>query len=61
MVAEGIETIEQLELLRSVDCPLGQGYYFSGPLPADSLERWLTRWALTGRAESGAAAQHSLA
>jgi diguanylate cyclase len=41
LVAEGVERIEQLELLRSFDCPVVQGYYFSRPLPADGLERLL--------------------
>ena len=33
-VAEGIETTRQLERLRDLGCELGQGYYFSKPLPA---------------------------
>jgi EAL domain-containing protein (putative c-di-GMP-specific phosphodiesterase class I) len=33
-VAEGIETTEQAGLLRDLECELGQGYYFSEPLPA---------------------------
>jgi diguanylate cyclase len=41
VVAEGIETSQQLELLRSFDCPLAQGYYFSRPLPAQELGQWL--------------------
>jgi diguanylate cyclase (GGDEF)-like protein len=41
LVAEGVETVEQLDLLRSFDCPVVQGYYFSRPLPADSLEEFL--------------------
>lgn len=32
-VAEGVETDEQLSLLKSVDCPLIQGYLFEKPLP----------------------------
>lgn len=32
-VAEGVETLEQLELLKSVGCPTVQGYYFEKPLP----------------------------
>ena len=30
-VAEGVETKEQLEILRSLNCEIGQGYYFSHP------------------------------
>ena len=41
LVAEGVEQIEQLELLRTFDCPVVQGYYFSRPLPADSLDAFL--------------------
>jgi EAL domain-containing protein (putative c-di-GMP-specific phosphodiesterase class I) len=33
-IAEGIETTGQAELLRALGCELGQGYYFSKPLPA---------------------------
>jgi diguanylate cyclase (GGDEF)-like protein/PAS domain S-box-containing protein len=37
-IAEGIETVEQLELVRSLRCELGQGYLFSRPLaPDDAL------------------------
>lgn len=41
VVAEGIETEEQLRCLRGLDCPLGQGYLFSRPLPVQDLERLL--------------------
>lgn len=33
VTAEGIETQSQLEMLRELGCHLGQGYYFSRPLP----------------------------
>ncbi len=33
-VADGIETTGQLAQLRALRCELGQGYYFSRPLPA---------------------------
>jgi EAL domain-containing protein (putative c-di-GMP-specific phosphodiesterase class I) len=36
--AEGIETEEQLELLRAAGCRLGQGYLFSRPVPATDLK-----------------------
>ncbi len=38
VVAEGVETKEQLELLRKLDCPLVQGFYFSRPLPVGEFE-----------------------
>ena len=34
VVAEGVETIEQLALLKKLHCKYGQGYYFSKPLSA---------------------------
>lgn len=33
VVAEGVETKEQLELLKSMDCNYAQGYYFAKPMP----------------------------
>lgn len=38
IVAEGIERPEQLELLRSMGCGLGQGYLLAAPMPADGIE-----------------------
>jgi EAL domain-containing protein (putative c-di-GMP-specific phosphodiesterase class I) len=37
-VAEGVETPEQLELLRDLGCDYAQGYLFSRPQPPDALE-----------------------
>lgn len=36
-VAEGIETAEQLAVLRAMKCDLGQGYYFAAPLDPDAI------------------------
>ncbi|MGE5471841.1 MAG: EAL domain-containing protein [Bacteroidota bacterium] len=37
VVAEGIETQEQLDALRSLGCQTGQGYFFAKPLTADEV------------------------
>lgn len=37
LIAEGIETGEQAELLRDSGCRLGQGYYFARPADADTI------------------------
>lgn len=41
VVAEGIETKSQADLLRSLSCQYGQGYLFSKPLPADAVITWM--------------------
>ena len=33
IVAEGLETIEQVHAVREAGCTLGQGYYFSRAVP----------------------------
>ena len=40
-VAEGVETIGQFRRLLGADCPYGQGFLFSEPLPASKLEAML--------------------
>jgi EAL domain-containing protein (putative c-di-GMP-specific phosphodiesterase class I) len=41
-VAEGIETTVQADRLRALGCDLGQGYYFSKPLPARDAKALLS-------------------
>jgi diguanylate cyclase (GGDEF)-like protein/PAS domain S-box-containing protein len=41
VVAEGIETEAQAALLRSLGCPMAQGYLYSRPLPAADAQRYL--------------------
>ncbi|WEG13247.1 EAL domain-containing protein [Pullulanibacillus sp. KACC 23026] len=42
VIAEGIETLQQLELLKYYHCDIGQGYYFSPPVPLEKLMNSLT-------------------
>ncbi|MGD0961014.1 MAG: EAL domain-containing protein [Methylomonas sp.] len=38
VIAEGIETLEQRELLIKAGCDFGQGYFYSKPLPAEEFD-----------------------
>ncbi len=42
MIAEGVETEEQMLALKKMGCDIVQGYYFSRPLPAEEFESFLT-------------------
>jgi diguanylate cyclase (GGDEF)-like protein/PAS domain S-box-containing protein len=41
VIAEGVETMEQLAFLRAENCDEGQGYYFSRPVPAQQFAKLL--------------------
>ncbi len=41
VVAEGIETSEQLAFLRGIGCEMGQGFYFSRALPKDDFDEYM--------------------
>lgn len=41
VIAEGVESIKQLEELREIECSFGQGYYFSEPLPGHAASEVL--------------------
>ena len=44
IVAEGVETPQQLEFLRANGCETAQGYLFSPALPVDALSSWLANY-----------------
>ena len=43
VVAEGIETAEQAEIVRDMSCGLAQGYFFAKPMPADEIPQFLIK------------------
>ena len=43
VIAEGVETKEQLEFLSKRDCTNIQGYFYSKPLPKEELERFMAK------------------
>lgn len=47
VVAEGVETRDQLDRLTEQGCDRIQGYYFSRPLPPEELEVFLAGWSST--------------
>lgn len=44
IISEGVETVEQWEILRKLGCPQLQGYYFSKPLPLNEVEEWVNQY-----------------
>ncbi|MBD5519823.1 MAG: EAL domain-containing protein [Lachnospiraceae bacterium] len=43
VTAEGVETQEQYEFLKSIDCNMIQGYYFARPMPEDEYEKCMEK------------------
>jgi EAL domain-containing protein (putative c-di-GMP-specific phosphodiesterase class I) len=56
VVAEGVETQAQVDLLKSMGCELAQGYLYSKPVPAEAIElllkEQLTRNPITSTGEA---------
>lgn len=45
VIAEGVETVEQLDILTAAGCDYGQGYFFSKPVPPDAFDTLLATWS----------------
>ena len=43
ILAEGVENIEQMAMLKDMGCAMMQGYLVSAPLSADRAEIWLSQ------------------
>jgi EAL domain-containing protein (putative c-di-GMP-specific phosphodiesterase class I) len=41
VVAEGVETVQEVDILRGADCDEFQGFFFARPMPAHELPAWL--------------------
>ncbi len=52
VIAEGVETVEQLQFLQRHHCDAMQGYYFSRPVPADQFEVLLQQGKCLPKADS---------
>ena len=46
-VAEGVETPEQIEILRDNCCDFVQGYIFDKPMPVEEFEKRLDNYKYT--------------
>jgi diguanylate cyclase (GGDEF)-like protein/PAS domain S-box-containing protein len=44
VVAEGVETQEQVSQLKSLNCHYGQGYWFSKPINSDAMTKFLNSY-----------------
>jgi len=42
IIAEGIESAQQMNQLKAMDCDFGQGYYLANPMPAKSTDKLIT-------------------
>ena len=55
VMAEGVETVHQLEALKSLGCEVAQGYFFARPQGAESIDTLLGRgtWTFPGVSPPG--------
>jgi len=46
IIAEGIETIEEAEAIKKLDCEMCQGFYFARPMPMTELIPFIENWKM---------------
>lgn len=44
VIAEGIETAEQWQLMATLGCDIAQGYWIAKPMPAEAVADWVATW-----------------
>lgn len=44
VIAEGVETLAQCDMLLQLGCELAQGYVIARPMPAEDIPAWLATW-----------------
>jgi diguanylate cyclase (GGDEF)-like protein len=54
VVAEGVETLGQLNFIRAVGCEYGQGFFFGKPLPDSEIDHHRLGWETGDRNEAAA-------
>ena len=45
VVSEGIEEVEQLDMLKSINCEIGQGFLFAKPMPIEDYDKLLKEYS----------------
>jgi EAL domain-containing protein (putative c-di-GMP-specific phosphodiesterase class I) len=43
-VAEGVEDVDDWNLLRTLGCDFAQGYFIARPMPGDAIVDWVRTW-----------------
>ncbi|MGI9352154.1 MAG: putative bifunctional diguanylate cyclase/phosphodiesterase, partial [Rhizobiaceae bacterium] len=51
-VAEGVETVEQLEFMAEYGCTFAQGYYFAKPMPELEFLDWYENWQKQNKSDA---------
>lgn len=45
VICEGVETIEQVNLLKEINCEMAQGYYYGRPMPMEEFDKVLFKYS----------------